>query len=69
MKFMFESNSEFEPNYDLMYEIPNIGELQALNVDIHQSNFFGKFITFRWFKTMLIFVSIQMKIYEYKKKM
>lgn len=67
IKFMFESNSDCEPKYELINAIPNIGELQALNIDITQRDFFGKLLAFNWFKTVFIFVAIQMEVYDHQK--
>lgn len=66
IKSMFERYSICEPRHELINAIPNIGELAALGIDIRERGFFGRLLSFNWFRTGFIFVAIQMEIYRYQ---
>lgn len=65
IRFMFDDESDAVPNKRLIHAIPNIAELGELGIDINKRGFFAHM---KWFTSVLVFVSMQMDIYDIQKE-
>lgn len=62
LKYMLEHDSTVQPNWSLIYKIPNRSEL----LNEYARGFFDDLIENSWFKTVFIFIAIQSAIQDHQ---